>query len=227
MTEATQIPINFPLRPASGREDFLVSAANEEAIAWIDKWPDWPTGFLIIKGPSGCGKTHLAHVWQKQTGARILTPKDLEGNSIEDIAQLTLTPLVMEDLGGKIDDDAFFHLFNMLTEKKQSLLMTTTKRVKKWKVKLPDLKSRLGTVPVTKVRQPDDQLFAALIIKHISDRQLAVEPDVVQYLVMRLERSFAEVRRFIALVDSAALAGRRKITKPFIRELLKEKKQGK
>ncbi|MCR9213503.1 MAG: DnaA/Hda family protein [Proteobacteria bacterium] len=227
MTEATQIPLNFPLRPASGREDFLVAPANEEAIAWIDKWPDWPTGFLVIKGPAGCGKTHLAHVWQKQTGARILTPKDLDTCSIEDIAELTLTPLVMEDMGGKINDDAFFHLFNMLTEKKQSLLMTTTKRVKKWKVKLPDLKSRLGTVPVAKVQQPDDQLFAALIVKHISDRQLAVEPDVVQYLVMRLERSFAEVRRFIALVDAKALAGGRKITKPFIRELLKEKEQGK
>lgn len=227
MTEAIQIPLNFPVRPASGREDFLVSPANEEAVAWVDRWPDWPTGFLIIKGPLGCGKTHLAHVWQKQAAARILTPRDLDDCSIEDIAQMTLTPLVMEDMGGKINEDAFFHLFNMLVEKKQNLLMTTAKGVKKWKVALPDLKSRLSTVPVTKVKQPDDQLFAALIIKHFSDRQLAVEPDVVQYLVMRLERSFAEVRRFIALVDNEALAGRKKITKPFIRKLLKEKKQEK
>ena len=104
--------------------------------------------------------------------------------------------------------------------------LTRARQVKKWKITLPDLRSRLETVPVTKIRQPDDLLFSALIVKHISDRQLAVDPDVVQYLVTRLERSFSEVRRVIELVDKMALAGNRKITKPFIRELLNDKEQG-
>ena len=42
MTGTAQLPLELAPRPALGREDFLVAPSNEVAVAWIDRWPDWP-----------------------------------------------------------------------------------------------------------------------------------------------------------------------------------------
>ena len=39
---AIQLPLDLGHRPALGREDFLVAPSNQGAVAWIDRWPDWP-----------------------------------------------------------------------------------------------------------------------------------------------------------------------------------------
>ena len=60
---AKQLPLIFEHRPAFGYEDFIVNPSNEEAVLWLDKWPEWDNFALAIYGPEGCGKTHLAHVF--------------------------------------------------------------------------------------------------------------------------------------------------------------------
>ncbi len=69
MTGTAQLPLELPLRPALGREDFLVAPCNQVAVAWIDRWPDWPGPALALHGPPGCGKTHLCQVWRVASGA--------------------------------------------------------------------------------------------------------------------------------------------------------------
>ncbi len=64
-----QLALDLQFRPALGRGDFVVSDSNRDAIAWLDRWPDWPSTVLAIHGPAGCGKTHLAHVWQTRSRA--------------------------------------------------------------------------------------------------------------------------------------------------------------
>lgn len=59
----TQLALDFPHRPSLGKEDFLIAPCNREAVAMIDKWPDWPYFAVCIYGPEGCGKTHLANVF--------------------------------------------------------------------------------------------------------------------------------------------------------------------
>ena len=65
MTEAknniVQLALEFPNRPSLGREDFLVSPCNQEAVALIDAWPDWPYFAVCVYGDEGSGKTHLAN----------------------------------------------------------------------------------------------------------------------------------------------------------------------
>ena len=41
---------------AMGAEDFLVADSNAEAVAWIDRWPDWPAPALTVWGPAGVGQ---------------------------------------------------------------------------------------------------------------------------------------------------------------------------
>ena len=55
-----QLPLDLPVRSAMNAAGFVVSDSNHDAVAWLDRWPDWPNGILAIYGPPGCGKTHLA-----------------------------------------------------------------------------------------------------------------------------------------------------------------------
>lgn len=220
--QAIQIPMIFSFRPASGRDDFMVTGANEDAVAWIDRWPDWPMRCLLLVGPAGSGKTHLAHVWQAKCGAAAIDAADLRHLNIEAMTNIAGSPLILEGAGPGVDEEALFHLFNLVNEKRGSLMITAMEPPGSWNIKLPDLKSRLGTIPIAAIREPDDALFAALVVKLFSDRQLAVTPDVVQYMVQRLERSFDEARKFVALLDKNALARKRKITISLLREVFKE-----
>src|SRR5690606_34361507 len=62
-----QLSLGLTLPVSYAREDFLVAPGNAAALAWIDRWPDWPNGVLILYGQAGSGKTHLAQIWASRT----------------------------------------------------------------------------------------------------------------------------------------------------------------
>ncbi len=63
-------------------------------------------------------------------------------------------------------------------------------------------------------------MFAALIVKSFADRQVDIGLEAVNYLVGRITRSFAAAQGIVAALDAAALARKRRITVPLIREIL-------
>ena len=60
---------------------------------------------------------------------------------------------------------------------------------------------------------PDDRLLTALLAKLFADRQLIVDPDVLGFLVQRMERSFQGAGQLVAALDQTALTEKRRITK--------------
>ncbi len=212
MMPATQFALDLGHRPALGRDDFLVAPGNAEAVAWIDRWPDWPGPALVIHGPAGCGKTHLAQVWRARSAARAIAP----GSAMDSLPGGSCY-LVEE---AAVDDVALFHLFNRLAEGGGHLMVTARDSPARWAGRLPDLMSRLRAASTVAIAAPDDALIAAVLIKLFADRQLRVGTEVVSYLVSHMERSFDAARRVVADADARALAGRRAITVPLIRDVL-------
>jgi chromosomal replication initiation ATPase DnaA len=213
----TQLAFEFPHRPAFGAEDFLVAPSNEEAIAWLDRWPDWPLPALILYGPPGCGKTHLVHVWQARSGAAINRPEALTVAAVPTVAAAASALAV--DGADQATERALLHLVNLAAERRLQLLLTASDAPQVW-AKLPDLRSRLLAMPAVAVRPPDDALIAAVLLKLFADRQLAVGEEVVAYLLLRMERSFAAARRTVAALDQAALAAQRRVTVALARQVL-------
>jgi chromosomal replication initiation ATPase DnaA len=213
------MPLDLGHRSALGREDFLVAPSNQDAVAWLDLWPDWPGPGLVIFGPEACGKTHLAEVWRARSGAERRTVAEIAGREAPAITADART-LVIENADRGVDERAFLHLFNYLAAQGGSLLLTAVTPVSQWSVQLADLRSRLAALPAVAVRPPDDALIEAVIVKQFTDRQIRVAPDVIAYLVPRLERSLAAVRMVVAGLDEAALAAHRPITIPLAREVL-------
>lgn len=222
MTGPRQIPIPFEHRPALERDDYLVTPANGEAVAWIDRWPDWPTPLLTVWGPQDCGKSHLAQVFLARTKGQLLEAPD---------AALVAPggAYVIEDLdrpGRSLDEEALFHFFNACKSAEARVLVTARTAPARWAVTLPDLASRLKGSAAVEIAPPDDALLAALLVKHFSDRQLRVDAEVVAYLVPRMDRTFRAAADLAAAIDAEALARKRPITVPLARAVLEGLQSG-
>lgn len=216
MPPIEQLPLNFDFRPAMRGEDFLVANCNREAIAWLDRFPQWPSPFLVIYGAPGCGKTHLCEVFHQATGASAL-------NLVADPFQTMNGAKVgiLENLDGQaFDETALFHLYNHAKENGAFILITAQTPPAQWDVSLRDLKSRLGAVCVAEIGQPDDALMEAVLVKLFADRQLQVDREVLSFILIRMERSFQTARELVQVIDREALAQKRKITIPFVRQFL-------
>lgn len=218
---ARQLPLELPHVVSFRRDDFLESRANEAALAMVERWPDWPSYAAAIVGPHGSGKSHLASIWAEQAGARIVPAKLL---AREDVPRaLTTGALVVENLApGDYDEPALFHLFNLAKEDGASILFTSAQPLENGMAALPDLASRLRLVPSAKLDAPDDALIAAVLVKLFADRQIAVEQDLIAYLLPRMERSLGSARELVAKIDAAALAAGRPATRAFVAALLRE-----
>jgi chromosomal replication initiation ATPase DnaA len=221
---ANQLTFDLALPPPTyAREDFVVSPGNREALAWIDRWPDWPAPALALGGPPGCGKTHLARIWAARADAKVIEGRALEGKSVADLSELAAASptIVVEDADGA-PERALFHLYNLMRERRGYLLLTSTALPAHWAIALPDLASRLRAAPAVTVAPPDDELLGSIILKQLADRQLHAGAGVVHYLVAHMERSAESARRVVAALDRRALAERREIDRRLAADVLAE-----
>ena len=213
-----QLVLDLPSRAAMGRADFFVAPCNEEAVAWIDRWPDWPAPCLLLHGPGGSGKTHLAHVWQARSGAK-WGNTDRDGGLLD---HLNDGGAACFDINGVILDEEFlFHAYNAAHDGGGTVFLTGLMPASAWSLGLADLKSRLQAAPHAPLWPPDDSLLAVVLVKLFTDRQLEVEPNVLNYLVPRMERSFAAAGKLVARLDKAALSVGRRITVPLARQVMR------
>ncbi|WP_420549894.1 HdaA/DnaA family protein [Curvivirga sp.] len=218
MTASRQIPIEFPVRTALGVDDFMVAECNEESIAWLDKWPDWPMPALCLYGPGGSGKTHLLHIWCETSKADNIDGRELTTD---------IVPVLLENGNGLAVDnaencpeDSLFHLYNLAKETNQKLLLASKQAPAHWNIELKDLASRLRACPSVGLRYPDEDMLAALMMKQFQDRNLTLSPEILTYVLPRMERSFEAVRKFVTLMDLESLAERRKLTVPFAARIM-------
>jgi chromosomal replication initiation ATPase DnaA len=208
-----QLPLDLPIRSAMNAAGFVVSDSNRDAMVWLDRWPDWPNGILAVYGPPGCGKTHLAHVWQARSAARFLEPSALE--------QLPRQENLILD-GIRLPEEHLFHLINHVRAEQTGLLILDREPPARWAVRLPDLASRLASVPAVAVQPPDDRLLAAVLAKHFADRQVDVAREVIAYLVKQIERSFTAAETMARRLDREAMARRAPITIKLARDVLSD-----
>jgi chromosomal replication initiation ATPase DnaA len=214
-----QLVLDLPLRPALSREDFLVTPSNQAAVALIDQWPQWPGPAALIIGPAGSGKSHLVEVWRQRSGA---ARAPLAKLTIDEIPTLMESgSLALEDADcAPVPETALFHALNLARQQKGHVLLTAQSRPEAWQVTLRDLATRLFAVPSIAILPPDDTLLRGVLIKHFADRQIAVDEQVVAYLIARMPRSLESARSLVERIDRQALEERAEVTRPFVARVL-------
>jgi len=219
MADRQQLILNLQHRPAFGRDDFMVTECNQEALSFIELWPNWPGPLVWLCGPPGCGKSHLAAVWQEQSGANQLDQSQIISDSIGITRDFCC--FFIDLLEGIENERSWLSFYNAVTEQGGSILVTSLFPPATWNFLIPDLGSRLRAAPVIKIAKADDELLEAVLIKLFIDRQLHVQPEVISYLLRRMDRSLAAAGKIVELLDNAALAEQRMITVPLARSVMK------
>ncbi len=220
-TAPRQLTLDLALRPALGAEDFFVGPSNQTALDLVDRWPDWPHWAAVVVGPARSGKSHLANVWRMRSNATRLRAGDVSEAAVAPLK--SDRALLIENLEtGVADERALFYLLNVAREEKLSILLTSRSAAGELDIALPDLRSRLRALPMVTIDPPDDILLKAVLVKHFADRQLQVEPHVVEHLALRMERSMEAAQQLVAEIDKRALATRRRVTRALAGEVLAE-----
>jgi chromosomal replication initiation ATPase DnaA len=218
MPGSTQLPLQLSHQPQYGREDFIEGPSNRAALKLIESWPDWPSPVVVLDGPPGSGKTHLVHIWAARASALVLQPGEVAAASSRAAAE---APLAVENLAvGEFDEGALFHLINKVKESGAALLLTSRKPVTEWDACLPDLRSRLRLAAPVALGAPDDDLLRRVLVKLFADRQLIVDKAVLDYVLLRMERSLSAAALLVEVLDREALAEGRRITRPMAARLL-------
>ncbi len=194
MTDQIALPFAWPAD--EDERDFIISDANRIAVRHLEHWSLWPVMASVLTGPRKSGRSLLGRIFAVKTGGRFVDNADVQ------------------------DEERLFHAWNAAQADRKPLLLAADLPPAKWRIKLPDLRSRLLASPHVAIEEPDMVLMAGLIEKLIQARGLAIKPEVIRYVVPRIERSYIGIGRIVDAIDEAALARRKAINMAVAREAL-------
>jgi chromosomal replication initiation ATPase DnaA len=216
-----QLTFRWPHSPSFAREDFLPAPSNLDALTAIELWPNWAGRSLMLVGPEGAGKSHLGAIWARVADAVCLAGGELDEQSLGACARARA--VLIEDADRASGTEALlFHLINAALQSNMWLLLSSRTAPDVWGLNTPDLLSRLRLAPVVHLAAPDIELTEAVLFKLFSDRQLQVEPHVIGYIALRIERSLGVARELVATLDNQALTEGRRITRAMANNAMRE-----
>ena len=219
-----QLPLLLEHRRLLGREDFMVSPCNVEAVEWIDLYPEWNNNFaVVVLGAKSSGKTHLSWLFSEKTGAKVYDATELSEELFSDIVPVDSSLVIenVDEIIGNFDlEEALFHVINYAQECNTKILLTTEVAFSTLNFKILDLKTRLQSFPVANIYPPDDEFLQALLVKQFLERDIIVAPDVIEYIVKHITRSAVSVRYIVEQADLLSFEEKHKITIPFIKKII-------
>ena len=223
MKNSKQLYFKMPNKKALGIKDYIITDSNNFAFDLIVKILKGETNLGLISGPPYSGKTHLSKILIKN--ARNYKTLYFDGDYQNILDSLEASDILILENIDKVKQDKseedLFHIINFTKENNKKLLMTSRKPISEIDLNLEDLKSRLNSILEAKIKEPDDQLMKLILIKILNDKQLKINPNVIDFLVSRLERSYESINLFIEKIDMFSLEKSKKITIPLISDLLK------
>jgi len=226
---SAQLPLALPVGPDQ-RFDLFVG--HDWAVdALLCSALGQNTDALLIEGGAGSGKTHLllaacraAHEAGRR--ARYLPLPAFAGGLDAMLAELEANDLVALDgieaiAASRADGEALFHAHNRLRDAGRGLLYGSRLPVgTEWV--LPDLRSRLGQCLRISLEPLDDAGRREALRRRAARRGLELDEAVLDWLFRRVERDLKSLTALLDRLDRAAMAAQRRLTVPFVRQVLEE-----
>jgi len=190
------LPFEWPADPRD--DEFLISDSNARAVHGLEHWGAWPVMAALLVGPRKSGRSLLARIFAAKSGGTIIDDAERQPEA------------------------AIFHAWNRAQAERHPLLIVADAPPPEWAVKLPDLKSRLAATPVLELGIPDDVLMRALFERNFIKRGLDARPELIDWLIARVERSHIAVMRAVDVLDQQVLERRKRLSIPLARATLAE-----
>ena len=220
MKDLNQKIIKFDYDSNFKDDDFYISKSNQHIFDLLEKWPNWSKNFLNISGERYSGKTHLVNIFLKKFKGIKFEANTLNDNNLKDIK--IYQNIILENLDKNINEKLIYTLLNIIDQDNKYLIITSKEPIVDIKFRLDDLKSRTKNFLLQKIERPDDDLLFALIIKNLSDRQISIEKNLINYTIKRIDRSYRKIFDFIYKIDEMSLKKKKSINLKIIKEVLGE-----
>jgi len=218
---AGQLVLPFGVEPGLDAPDFIIAPCNEQAVAYVMRWPDWPAPAAALCGPEGCGKSHLAKLWRDRSGAQSCLASALTPDRVALLAAEPQTALLIEDIDRDAPNAARdLALLALFERRGAGLLLTGRKLPSEWPVVVDDLTSRFQSLIAFAMWAPDEALLSGLVAKHFADRQIQVPEAVIRSILTHVERSPPAIAGFVSRLDQRAFSEKRPITGRLVLELI-------
>jgi chromosomal replication initiation ATPase DnaA len=190
------LPFDWPAEETS--DNFIVTAANEDAVNQLEHWGSWPMPAALLVGPRMSGRSLLGRIFAAKTGGHLIDDAERKPES------------------------EIFHRWNMALETRKPLLVIANAAPPEWRIGLPDLRSRLNATRMLSISDPDEALASGLVSKLLARRGVFIVPDVLNYALVRLPRTYHGLLEFVERIDNAAIAQHRAVTIPLVKLVLAE-----
>ena len=213
-----QLIFKFPFKTNYFQEDFYVSENNFEAYKLIENWPKWPSRFINIFGPSGCGKTHLANILNKKISSFFIKSSELNNKNISNVKVKEC--LIIDEYTNNIEEKLFYSILNQSHLSNQYIILNSLKPVQSFEVNLNDLKSRLSSFVNIGIDLPTDELIKVIISKNFSDKQVRIEPKLLEYIIKNIDRSYEAIFELTNKLDDFSLSAGKSININLIKRAL-------
>lgn len=226
-----QLPLR--VRPSeTARFETFVPGPNREVLQLL-------TGgsaprVLWLWGRSGTGKSHLLRAACAAAGDRggAATYIDLDSTPAPELLDgcETLDLVGLDGLDRVAGDAAWnaaiFRLYTLMQDGPGRLLVSSTAPPAALRFKLADLRSRLLAAPVHQLRELDEDGQIRALEERAARRGLELSREAAAYLVHRLPRDMHSLCAVLDRLDEAALVAQRRLTVPFLREVLEAQLPG-
>lgn len=227
---AQQLPLHFEFRANQTFNDFF-PGINQEIVTHLQQCiAGVGEQQVFLWGKPGQGKTHLlqacCHQAQSQnlssfyfdlSNARLPDPLMLSGLDEYDVVCFDN----VEHIAGNADWElAFFNFFNQHRDSGHKLIVSAASAPSDIGIQLPDLKTRLNWGLTLKIQSlADNERIAALIFK-ADQMGFEIAPQVGRFLLTHYDRDLASLWTLLEKLDKASLAAKRKLTLPFLKQIL-------
>lgn len=225
-----QLPLDVGLRDGATFANYF-SGPNLEAVKTLHDVTDHSEKFIYLWGNSATGKTHLLHAACRLSALQGKAPAYLSLTQAQHISQELLEGLeqlaliCIDDIqaiaGQPIWETALFHLHNRIRETGARLLITGNASPSNLRLTMPDLSSRLMGGLVLQLHVLDDEGKLLALQLRAQGRGIELPEDVARFLLRRYSRDMPALFELLQRLDQASLITQRKLTIPFVRELMK------
>lgn len=207
----TQLVLPFSWHSGFHEDSFIQGASNGEAFSWIHHWP-WQGHHTCVFGPAGCGKTHLAAIWARQHGSIRLSdfPTRVEKRQT----------YVLDDFLVQGKDKTLFTFFNDIVEKQSFCLWIARKPPREWSLVLPDIRSRLLSIPAISIGMPDEKMLFQVLKKCLKDRNLLLPESAYAFLLKRMPRSFQSIQPIVHGLDELSSREKKPVSCSLVKKVV-------
>ncbi len=223
-----QLPLDIQLDDSAKFDNYFIGE-NHQLVDRLTNLRDTHEDFIFIWGAEGVGKSHLAQsvchslaASEKTIAYFPVNNPNIGAEYLENLENIDLICIDgFEFIASKRDwEEALFNLYNQLKSHRRQLVIFSQSSPIQMPILLKDLKSRLGDMEIYKLKSISDRQKVEFLMEYGRSRGLGIAEDVADFILARTNREVRDIQSVVKNLDKQALAQKRRITIPFVKNVL-------